>query len=94
MADHPGDRSFAMLCVLRRKQACMAPLLKKHRKKKRRLDNAVAGTSKIRSFFVTTTVGEDKTSEGNPENSKRDAVDVAPSVPTPARRQSSDGTSA
>ena len=53
----------------------------KKREKKRRLDNAVAGTSKIRSFFVTTTAGEDETSEGNPENSKRDAVDVAPSVP-------------
>ena len=55
----------------------------KKREKKRRLDNAVAGTSKIRSFFVTTTEGEDETSEGNPENSKRDAVDVAPSVPAP-----------
>ena len=33
------------------------------------------------AFFVTTTAGEDETSEGNPENSKRDAVDVAPSVP-------------
>ena len=41
----------------------------------------MAGTSKIRSFFVTTTAGEDETSEGNPENSNRDAVDVAPSVP-------------
>ena len=51
--------------------------------KKLRLDNAVAGTSKIRSFFVTTTAGEDETSEGNPENSKRNAVDVAPSVPAP-----------
>ena len=52
--------------------------------KKRRLDNAVAGTSKIRSFFVTTTApGDDDTFEGNPENSKRDAVDVSPSVPAP-----------
>ena len=42
---------------------------------------AVAGTSKILSFFVTTTASEDETFEGNPENSKRDAVDVAPSVP-------------
>ena len=40
-------------------------------------------TSKIRSFFVTTTASEDETSEGNPENSKRDAVDVVPSVPAP-----------
>ena len=39
--------------------------------------------SKIRSFFVTTTAGEDETSECNPENSKRDAVDVAPSVTAP-----------
>ena len=43
----------------------------------------MAGTSKIRSFFVITTAGEDETSEGNPENSNRDAVDVAPSVPAP-----------
>ena len=50
---------------------------------KRRLDNAVAGTSKILSFFVTTTAGEDDTSTGNPENSNRDAVDVAPSEPAP-----------
>ena len=42
-----------------------------------------AASSKIRGFFVTTTAGEDETSEGNPENSKRDAVDVAPSVPAP-----------
>ena len=55
----------------------------KKREKKRRLDNAVAGTSKIRSFFVTTTTGEDETSEGIQDNSKRDAVDVAPSVPAP-----------
>ena len=44
----------------------------------------MAGTSKIRSFCVTTTTGgEDETSEGNPENSKHDVVDVAPSVPAP-----------
>ena len=43
----------------------------------------MAGMSKILSFFVTTTAGEDKTSEGNRENSKRDSVDVAPSVPAP-----------
>ena len=36
---------------------------KKKRVKKRRLDNAVAGVSKILSFFVTTTAGEDETSE-------------------------------
>ena len=41
------------------------------------------GTSKILSFSVTTTAGEDETSEGNTEKSKRDAVDVAPSVPAP-----------
>ena len=55
----------------------------KKRVKKHRLDNTVADTSKIRSFFVTTTAGEDGTFEGNPENSKRDAVDVAQSVPAP-----------
>ena len=43
----------------------------------------MTGTSNIRSFCVTTTAGEDETSAGNPENSKRDAVDVAPSVPAP-----------
>ena len=43
----------------------------------------MAGTSNIRSFCVTTTAGKDETSAGNPENSKRDAVDVAPSVPAP-----------
>ena len=32
---------------------------------------------------MTTTTAEDETSAGNPENSKRDAVDVAPSVPAP-----------
>ena len=47
------------------------------------MDNVVAGTRKIRSFCVTTTASEDETSEGNPENSKRDAVDVAPSAPAP-----------
>ena len=41
----------------------------------------MAGTSKSRSLFVTTTADEDETSESNPENSKRDAVDVSPSVP-------------
>ena len=56
-------------------------MLQKKREKKRLLDNAVAGTSKIRSFRETTTPGEDETSQGNPENSKGD--DVAPSVPAP-----------
>ena len=32
----------------------------KKREKKRRLDNAVAGTSKIQSFFETSTAGADK----------------------------------
>ena len=36
------------------------------REKKRRLDNAVAGTSKSQSFIETTTADEDETSEGNP----------------------------
>ena len=56
----------------------MPPVLQKNREKKRRLDNAVAGTSKIQSFFVTTTAGEDETCEGNPGNSNGDAFDVAP----------------
>ena len=41
----------------------------------------MAGPGKIPSFFVTTTAGEDETSEDNSENIKRDAFDVAPSVP-------------
>ena len=44
----------------------------------------MAGTNKIQSgFFVTTTAGEDETSEGNRGNVKDDVVDVAPPVPTP-----------
>ena len=35
------------------------------------------------SFFVTIAADDDDTSESNPQNSKRDAVDVAPSVPAP-----------
>ena len=35
------------------------------------------------AFFLTTMAGEDETSECNPENTQRDAVDVAPSVPAP-----------
>ena len=38
-------------------RACMHLVLQKI-EKKRRLDNAVAGTSKIRSFFITTIAGE------------------------------------
>ena len=34
-------------------------------------------------FFFNRSAGEDETSEGNPENSKCDAVDVAPSVSAP-----------
>ena len=66
----------------------------KKREKKRRLDNAVAGTSIIRSFFVTTTASEDENSEGNPENSKRDAVDVAPSEPAPENESVAEPTTA
>ena len=50
---------------------------------KRRLSNAVAATRKIHSFFVTTTAGDDETSEGNPGNSNGNSVDVAPPVPEP-----------
>ena len=34
-------------------------------------------------LFVTTTAGEDETSEGNPDNRNGDAVEVAPPVPAP-----------
>ena len=50
-------------------------LQQKIRGKKGRLDNAVAGSSKSQDFFVTTTAGEDETSEANPRNSSGDAVD-------------------
>ena len=47
-------------------RACMPPVMQNKWEKKRRLDHAVAGTSKILSFFVTTTAGgEDETSGGN-----------------------------
>ena len=51
----------------------MTPVLQKKREKKRRLDSAVADTSKIRFFFLTTMAGEDETSECTPENSKAPA---------------------
>ena len=35
--------------------------------------------------FVNTTAGEDETSLGNPENNKPDAVDIATTVPAPAK---------
>ena len=40
----------------------------------------------------TTTAGEDETSEGNPENSTRDAVDIAPSVPAPENEAAAEPT--
>ena len=43
----------------------MPPVMQNKWEKKRRLDHAVAGTSQILSFFVTTTAGEDETSGGN-----------------------------
>ena len=52
----------------------------------------MAGTSKIRSIFVTTTASEDETSEGNPGNRKGDAVDVTPSVAAPEDEACSSGT--
>ena len=52
------------------------------RDKKRRLDNAVAGTSNI-SFFVTTTAGDNEPSDGNRGKCNDDVVDVAPPVPAP-----------
>ena len=50
---------------------------------KKTREEASTGQCGGREISVTTTAGEDETSEGNPENSKRDAVDVAPSVPAP-----------
>ncbi len=41
----------------------------------------MASTSKIQSFFVTTTAGKVETSDGNPGHSNHDAVDVASPVP-------------
>ena len=62
----------------------MPPVLQKNREKKRRLDNAVAGTSEIHSFFVTTTASEDETFKDNLGNSNGDAIDVAPRAGTSA----------
>ena len=60
---------------------------KKEREKKRRLDNVVTGTSRIQSYFITTTVGEYETFEGNPGISNADAVDVSePAAAGPATR--------
>ena len=59
----------------------MPPMLQTNERRSVYVDNVVAGKSKMRSFCVTTTAGEDETSESNPVNSKRDAVDVAPSAP-------------
>ena len=61
----------------------MPPVLQKNERRSVYMDNVVAGKNKTRSFCVTTTAGENETSEGNPENIKRDAVDVAPSAPAP-----------
>ena len=47
----------------------------------------MAGTSRIQSYFITTTVGEYETFEGNPGNSNDDAVDVAePAAAEPSTR--------
>ena len=51
----------SLRCVRRinvRAMVCASGAAKKQRMKKRRLDNAVAGTSTIQSFLVTTTAGE------------------------------------
>ena len=73
--------STSLWCIRRiNVRVCRPPVLQK--KEWRRVDWTIY-TGKIRSFFVTTTADEDETFEGNPENSKRDAVDVAPSVPAP-----------
>ena len=54
----------------------------KKRGKARWLDNAVAGTSKIQRFFVTTTAAEDETPKAIQEIEVA-AVDVAPPLPAP-----------
>ena len=54
----------------------------------------MAGTSKIQSFFVTTTAAKDENSEGNPGNSNVDAVDVAPPVPAPEDEAASEPAAA
>ena len=50
-------RKYCRLYCLINIRDGMPPVLQKKREKKRRLDNAVAGTSKIRRF----TAGEDET---------------------------------
>ena len=58
--------STSLRCIRRiYVRVCMPLVLPKKLEKKRRLDNAVAGTSKIRSFFVTTTLSEGTTWTGS-----------------------------
>ena len=65
----PAGVTFSPVCL----RCC------KNTRKNRRLDNAVAGTSNFYNpeLFVTTTAGEDETSEANPLNRNGDAFDVA-----------------
>ena len=60
-------------------RACMPPVLQKN--ECRSVDWTMRWPPRVKSGAFT--AGEDETSEGNPENSKRDAVDVAPSPPAP-----------
>ena len=60
----------------------MPPVLQKNREN----DLTMRWPARVKSGdFVTTTAGEDETSLGNPENNKRDAVDVATTVPAPEK---------
>ena len=55
-------------------------------RKNRENDWTMRWPARVKSgAFVTTTAGEDETSLGNPENNKRDAVDIATTVPAPEK---------
>ena len=73
-AMYPSDRGLNV-CI------CIGPVLQKEREKKRRLDNAVAGTFKIQSFFETSTAGGDKKF---PREINEIEIAVAPQVGLPA----------
>ena len=55
-------------------------------RKNRENDWTMRWPARVKSgAFVTTSAGEDETSLGNPENNKRDAVDIATTVPAPEK---------
>ena len=73
-------RKYCRLYCLINIRACMPPVLQKNERRSVGLTMRWPARVKSGDFFNHHS-GRRQTSEGNPENSKRDAVDVAPSVP-------------